>query len=123
MKIMSVLIKVILISSFFVYGFLMLLKPHEVLSLELRWVKYFKPWMIKSISILEILGSIGMLLPFIFKKIPSKIGLYSLFLLTSIMFGAVVTHCIIIDNNFLPSIILFTLCLCSLYLNQKNKNE
>ena len=110
MKTAIILIKVVLISSFLIYGFSMLIKPHSALSIDMRWVKYFEPWMIKSISILEI------------KNISYKISSYSLFLLTFIMLGAVITHCIIIDNNFVPSIILFLLCISLLYLNQKNKN-
>ena len=122
MKTAIILIKIVLISSFLIYGFSMLIKPHSVLSMDMRWVKYFEPWMIKSISILEILGAVGMLLPLMIKNISYKISSYSLFLLTFIMLGAVITHCIIIDNNFVPSIILFLLCISLLYLNQKNKN-
>lgn len=122
MKTAIILIKVVLISSFLIYGFSMLIKPHSELSIDMRWVKYFEPWMIKSISILEILGAVGMLLPLLIKNISYKISSYSLFLLTFIMLGAVITHCIIIDNNFVPSIILFLLCISLLYLNQKNKN-
>jgi hypothetical protein len=61
-------------------------------------------------------------LPLMIKNISYKISSYSLFLLTFIMLGAVITHCIIIDNNFVPSIILFLLCISLLYLNHKNKN-
>jgi protein-S-isoprenylcysteine O-methyltransferase Ste14 len=122
MKTAIILIKIVLISSFLIYGFSMLIKPHSVLSIDMRWVKYFEPWMIKSISILEILGAVGMLLPLMIKNISYKISSYSLFLLTFIMLGAVITHCIIIDNNFVPSIILFLLCISLLYLNHKNKN-
>jgi|TARA_B110000495_G_scaffold137020_1_gene120121 protein-S-isoprenylcysteine O-methyltransferase Ste14 len=122
MKTAIILIKIVLISSFLIYGFSMLIKPHSVLSMDMRWVKYFEPWMIKSISILEILGAVGMLLPLMIKNISYKISSYSLFLLTFIMLGAVITHCIIIDNNFVPSIILFLLCISLLYLNHKNKN-
>ena len=122
MKTAIILIKIVLISSFLIYGFSMLIKPHSALSIEMRWVKYFEPWMIKSISILEILGAVGMLLPLMIKNISYKISSYSLFLLTFIMLGAVITHCIIIDNNFVPSIILFLLCISLLYLNHKNKN-
>jgi len=122
MKTAIILIKIVLISSFLIYGFSMLIKPHSVLSMDMRWVKYFEPWMIKSISILEILGAVGMLLPLMIKNISYKISSYSLFLLTFIMLGAVITHCVIIDNNFVPSIILFLLCISLLYLNHKNKN-
>ena len=72
-----------------------LFQPIDALARRMLWVKYFKPGIVRSIALVEVVCGIGLLLPLIFTDFSTSLLLYSGGLLIVTMIGAVVTHAII----------------------------
>ena len=72
-------------------------QPIDSLARRMLWVKYFKPGIVRSIALVEVLCGIGLLLPLIFSDFSTSLLFYSGSLLIFTMIGAIITHAIIGD--------------------------
>ena len=88
-------------------GVMKVITPYEELVTQMTWAKSVAPFMVVLIGILEVLGVIGMNLPFIIKKYKQLVPIAAGGL-TLTMLGAVVTH-ILIGDSFGPPLFLLVL--------------
>ena len=73
-------------------GAMKLMTPYgQLLNGEMGWIEDYSPMQVKVIGILEILGVVGMTLPFIIKKFKKYVPI-SAAALALTMVGALVTH-------------------------------
>lgn len=88
-------------------GVMKVITPYEELITEMSWAKSFTPLLVTIIGVLEVLGVIGMNLPFIIKKykplVPVAAGGLAL-----TMLGAFATH-VLLGENFISTLVLLAL--------------
>ena len=89
--------QVILVLIFALGGAIRFLQPIDVLAKRMLWVKYFRPGMVRFISLIEVICGVGILLHFFFSPPSFSFLLYSGCLLLATMIGAVITHFVIGD--------------------------
>ena len=89
--------QVILVVIFALGGGVRFFQPIEVLAKRMRWVSYFRPPVVRSIALVEVICGIGFILPFFLAGPSFSILLYSGCLLIATMIGAVITHFVIGD--------------------------
>ena len=77
--------------AFLMAGSMKIMKPKEELIEQMAWVEDFAPNTIKGIGVLEVLGAIGLILPWALTIVPELTGIAAIGLLLT-MVGAVVTH-------------------------------
>ena len=87
--------QVILILIFTLGGAIRFLQPIDVLAKRMRWVSYFRPPVVRSIALVEVVCGVGILLHFLLPEF--SFLLYSGCLLLATMIGAVITHFVIGD--------------------------
>lgn len=92
-------IQVLLFAVFTFGGLDRLVQPIDVLAERMLWVSYFDPSVVRAIALTEITCGIGLILPFLFKKVQFKFVLYSGSVLIITMIGAAVTHLVIGDYD------------------------
>ena len=97
MAYLQLTVQVLLIGVFALGGGYRFFQPIDALARRMLWVKYFKPGIVRSIALVEVVCGIGLLLPLIFTDFSTSLLLYSGGLLIVTMIGAVVTHAIIGD--------------------------
>ena len=111
MTYLGIIIQILLFLVFAVGGTIRFFQPIDVLAKRMLWVKYFSPKVVRSISIIEIICGIGIILPLVLTDVSFSFLLYSGCLLMATMIGAVITHAIIGDyrqifgNLFILSLI------------------
>ena len=110
MKIAAIIAQVLVSVGFFMTG-VMKLMNYDVMVADpkMAWMLDFSETQIRVIAVLEILGVLGMLLPFIVKKFKALVPI-SAFCLVLLGSGAVYTH-ISREEMFLPALILTLLTL------------
>lgn len=93
MKIIIWIIQILLTLAFLGAGLMKLFTPYVELIAEpnMAWVGDFSALQIKVISILEVLGAFGLILPMILKKFQVLVPISAIGL-ALIMVGAIVTH-------------------------------
>ena len=84
-------VQVLLALAFGMVGFLKLTQPKEKLASQMAWVNDFAPNTVKGIGALELLGAIGLILPWATGILPWLTPLAAAGLVLT-MIGAVVTH-------------------------------
>ena len=89
--------QVILVVIFALGGGVRFFQPIEVLAKRMRWVSYFRPPVVRSIALVEVICGVGILLDFLFPSLSFSLLLYSGCLLLATMIGAVITHFVIGD--------------------------
>ena len=94
-------------------GVMKLMTPYEELVKEMAWVEDFSTTEIMIIGALEILGVIGLNLPFLLKKFKKLVPIASAGL-AMIMIGAIITH-IGRGENFVPPLVLLAMALFVTY--------
>ena len=92
-------IQVLLFAVFTFGGLDRVVQPIDVLAERMLWVSYFDPSVVRAIALTEITCGIGLILPFLFKKVQFKFVLYSGSVLIITMIGAAVTHLVIGDYD------------------------
>ena len=85
-------------------GTFKLMSPYEELANQMLWAQSASPIIVKLIGFLEILGVLGMNLPFLLRKYYQLIPLAAGGL-TLTMIGAIITH-LVIGDNFIPPLVL-----------------
>ena len=95
-----------------------------VLAENMGWVEDFSAIQIKIIGVLEFLGAIGMILPFVIKKFTFLVPLAALGLVL-VMVGAIFTH-LSREEPIIVNIVLLILNLSVVYLRRDlvlNRNK
>lgn len=87
--------QVILALIFALGGSIRFLQPIDVLAKRMRWVSYFRPPVVRSIALVEVICGVGIVLHFLLPEF--SLLLYSGCLLLATMIGAVITHFVIGD--------------------------
>lgn len=88
-------------------GIMKLLTPYEELASQMSWAEHFSPFIVILIGLIEVLGAIGMNLPFLIKKYKKLVPIAAAALALT-MLGAVVTN-ILLDENFIAALVLFAI--------------
>jgi len=85
-------------------GIMKIMTPYEELASQMSWAENVSPFIVILIGLLEVLGVLGMNLPFLIKKymrlVPIAAGGLSL-----TMFGAVLTH-LVIGETIMAALVL-----------------
>ena len=111
MKIVTHIVQALISIGFGLPGFMKIMKPYEELAADpmMGWVNDFSPMQITGIGVLEVLGVLGMLLPFIIKKFKGVVPVAAAG--AALLFGgAVITH-IMRGENFVPPMILMAMAI------------
>ena len=116
MKIKKVLIGIaqgLLSISMLMAGTMKMITPYEELVKQMPWAESFSPMLVILIGALEVLGVIGMNLPFLLKKYKQLVPLAAGGLALT-MFGAVVTL-LIRGEDFIPPLVILFIALIVTY--------
>lgn len=81
----------LLAAAFLMAGGMKLMQPKEKLAENMGWVEDFSANTIKGIGLLEVLGAIGLILPWALTIFPILTGLAAVGLVLA-MIGAAITH-------------------------------
>jgi len=88
-------------------GVMKIMTPYEELASQMSWAENVSPFIVTLIGLLEVIGVIGMNLPYLIKKykriVPIAAGSLAL-----TMLGAVVTH-MLIGENFIAALVLLAI--------------
>ena len=91
--------------SLLMAGVMKIMTPYEELVVQMSWAKNVSPFVVTLIGTLEVLGVVGMNLPFVFNKfkqlIPIAAGSLALTMLV-----AVFTHLLLGENFVAPMVLL-----------------
>lgn len=90
--------------AFLMTGTMKMITPYDQLVTQMAWVEVATPGIVKIIGLLEVLGVVGMNLPFLIKKYYKLVPMAAVGLALT-MIGAIITH-LTIGDNFAPSLIL-----------------
>lgn len=77
--------------AFLMAGSMKLMQPKEKLRERMAWVEDFSQNQVRGIGVLEVLGAIGLILPWALTIVPELTGIAGIGLLI-VMLGAVATH-------------------------------
>lgn len=92
-------LQVLLFAVFAFGGIYRLSQPMDALLEDMLWVSYFHPFVVRAIAVVEVIGGIGLILPFFNKCNHVKIDFYGGILLIGLMTGAAITHVVIGDYD------------------------
>jgi len=121
MKKLLWIIQGLLVFAFCGAGAMKISQPIDVLAVQMNWMNYFQPWMIRSIGIAEILCGMLLILPVVIKLIPSQLIVLAGAGLSILMIGAVGTHILLGEfDQLMPATILLLL---SVFVALKRKSE
>jgi|TARA_B110001454_G_scaffold212391_1_gene229158 hypothetical protein len=121
MKKLLWIIQGLLVFVFCGAGAMKISQPIDVLAVQMNWMNYFQPWMIRSIGIAEILCGMLLILPVVIKLIPSQLIVLAGAGLSILMIGAVGTHILLGEfDQLMPATILLLL---SVFVALKRKSE
>ena len=116
MKIKKILIGIaqgLLSISMLMAGTMKIITPYEELVKDMPWAEDFAPMMVILIGALEVLGVIGMNLPYLLKKYKQLVPLAAGGLALT-MLGAVVTH-MMRGEDFIPPLAILLIALIVTY--------
>jgi uncharacterized membrane protein YphA (DoxX/SURF4 family) len=85
------IVQALLALAFGMAGLMKITQPKEKLAAQMGWVEDFAPTTIKAIGVLEVLGAIGIILPWLTGILPWLTPLAALGLVLT-MLGAMATH-------------------------------
>ena len=99
MRILKKTLQVLLFAIFCLGGMYRLSQPMDALVKDMLWVSFFDPLVVRAIAIAEVIGGLGLVVPFLWKDSRMKIDFYGGILLIGLMIGAAVTHVVIGDYD------------------------
>ena len=125
-KILTWTLQILAALAFIMAGIMKISTPYGdlVLAENMGWVEDFSAIQIKIIGVLEFLGAIGMILPFVIKKFIFLVPLAALGLVL-VMVGAIFTH-LSREEPIIVNIVLLILNLSVVYLRRDlvlNRNK
>ena len=85
------IVQALLAVAFGMAGIMKLTQPKEKLAAQMGWVEDFAPTTVKGISLLEVVGAIGLILPRLTGIFPWLTAVAAVGLVLT-MLGAIVTH-------------------------------
>lgn len=88
-------------------GVMKTITPYEELVAQMPWAENVSPFVVTLIGVLEVLGVIGMNLPFLLKKYKKLVPIAAGGLALT-MLGAVVTH-LLLGENFAAALVLLAI--------------
>lgn len=93
MKVFIAIVQIILILIFVLLGGQKIFMPiPELINQGMLWIEDFPAWQVRAIGILEVLGALGLMLPYIIKVLPKVLVPLASAGLALTMVGAVITH-------------------------------
>jgi len=118
LKILAWTLQILAALAFIMAGLMKISTPYEelVLADNMGWAEDFSAMQIKIIGILEVQGSIGMILPLVLKKFTFLVPFAALGLVL-VMVGAIFTH-LNREEPIIVNIILLLLNLSVVYLRR-----
>jgi|TARA_B110000090_G_scaffold136554_1_gene150217 uncharacterized membrane protein YphA (DoxX/SURF4 family) len=125
-KILTWTLQILAALAFIMAGIMKISTPYGdlVLAENMGWAEDFSATQIKIIGVLEFLGAIGMILPFVIKKFIFLVPLAALGLVL-VMVGAIFTH-LSREEPIIVNIVLLILNLSVVYLRRDlvlNRNK
>lgn len=93
MKVFISILQIILILVMGLLGFQKIYMPlPDLIEQGMLWVEDFPAWQVRTIGILEVLGALGLTIPYVIKTLPKIIIVLASAGLALTMVGAVITH-------------------------------
>ena len=93
MKVFILIIQIILILVFALFGFQKIFMPlPDLIKQGMLWIEDFPAWQVRTIGFLEVLGAFGLILPYVIKTLPKIIVAIASGSLALTMVGAIITH-------------------------------
>ena len=125
-KILTWTLQILAALAFIMAGIMKISTPYGdlVLAENMGWAEDFSAIQIKIIGVLEFLGAIGMILPFVIKKFTFLVPLAALGLVL-VMVGAIFTH-LSREEPIIVNIVLLILNMSVVYLRRDlvlNRNK
>ena len=93
MKVFILVIQIILILVFALFGFQKIFMPiPDLIEFGMLWIEDFPAWQVRTIGFLEVLGAFGLIFPYVIKSLPKIIVAIASGGLALTMVGAIITH-------------------------------
>ena len=93
MKVILAIVQIILILIFLLLGGQKAFLPiPDLIDQGMLWIEDFQVWQVRTIGSLEVLGAIGLFLPYLVKSIPKALVPLASGGLALTMVGAIITH-------------------------------
>ena len=93
MKVFILIIQIILILVFALFGFQKIFMPlPDLIKQGMLWIEDFPAWQVRTIGFLEVLGAFGLIFPYVIKPLPKIMVAIASGCLALIMVGAMITH-------------------------------
>ena len=93
MKVFILIIQIILILVFALFGFQKIFMPlPDLINQGMLWIEDFPGWQVRTIGFLEVLGAFGLIFPYVIKTLPKIIVAIASGSLALTMLGAIITH-------------------------------
>ena len=93
MKVFILIIQIILILVFTLFGFQKIFMPlPDLIKQGMLWIEDFPGWQVRTIGFLEVLGAFGLIFPYVIKSLPKIMVAIASGCLALTMVGAIITH-------------------------------
>ena len=93
MKVFILIIQIILILVFALFGFQKIFMPlPDLIKQGMLWIEDFPAWQVRTIGFLEVLGAFGLIFPYVIKSLPKIMVAIASGGLALTMVGAIITH-------------------------------
>lgn len=106
-KIVVAIVQGLLSLGLLMAGVMKMVTPYEELVQQMTWAESVSPSIVVLIGLLEVLGVLGMNLPFLLKKFKKLVPVAAGGLVLT-MLGAVLTH-VMLGENFVAALILMVM--------------
>ena len=105
MKVFILIIQIILILVFALFGFQKIFMPlPDLIEQGMLWIEDFPAWQVRTIGFFEVLGAFGLIFPYLIKSLPKIMVAIASGSLALTMVGAIITH--ISRGDVIASIII-----------------
>ena len=104
-KVIVGIAQVLLSLALLMAGLMKMATPYEELIVQMAWTKQVSPFIVFLIGLLEVLGVLGMNLPYVLKKYKKLVPIAAAGL-TLTMFGAIMTH-LLLGESIIAALVLF----------------
>ena len=127
MKVFILIIHIILILVFALFGFQKIFMPlPDLIEQGMLWIEDFPAWQVRTIGILEVLGVFGLIFPYIIKTLPKIIVAIASGSLAFTMVGSIITHISrgdVIMSIIINSILFLMAVLIAVFRFKQYKSE